>query len=391
VAERRQSRQGRCRRRRLLQIDADNLRALANRAYVGRTRAMAGDAPRWRRPSPPPSADLRCCRNGRGRRAGEADFAAPEEPDGAVFDGTLGFAALQAKQYDRARERYLRAIAVDPDNLPTSTSSRSRCSSRSRAMRWASGMPRAPSRSPRRAQRSDGREHRQVRPRALPPLSRQRGGWPRSSPGRRAARSAARRFRQVDLALMTPAEAACRRWPTPIPATMSFSEWALVLASATSRRPTAPPPTRSGRRSATSRRAARGSRSRSRSCRAPDRHRRRALRAQPASNTRRRRRVDGAAAHAAAGVGATISVVGSLSDYQLKPFLFRMTRAELAEESLPVAGGACADPRPQMCTRDYRPTCGVRRDGTRRTYGNACTACADPEVVVQGSGVPVTA
>jgi hypothetical protein len=63
-----------------------------------------------------------------------------------------------------------------------------------------------------------------------------------------------------------------------------------------------------------------------------------------------------------------------------------MTRAELAEESLPVAGGTCADPRPQMCTRDYRPTCGVRRDGTRRTYGNACTACADSEVVAQGAG-----
>ena len=41
-----------------------------------------------------------------------------------------------------------------------------------------------------------------------------------------------------------------------------------------------------------------------------------------------------------------------------------MTRAELAPESLPVAGGPCADPRPQMCTRDYRPACGLRRDGT---------------------------
>jgi len=63
-----------------------------------------------------------------------------------------------------------------------------------------------------------------------------------------------------------------------------------------------------------------------------------------------------------------------------------MTQAELAEESLPVAGGACADPRPQVCTRDYRPACGLRRDGGRKTYGNACSACGDPEVVSQAAG-----
>jgi len=71
-------------------------------------------------------------------------------------------------------------------------------------------------------------------------------------------------------------------------------------------------------------------------------------------------------------VGAPIWVVGTLSDYQTKPFSFRMIKAELADESLPIAGGACADPRPEMCTREYRATCGVRRDGTRHNYGNAC-------------------
>jgi len=84
--------------------------------------------------------------------------------------------------------------------------------------------------------------------------------------------------------------------------------------------------------------------------------------------------------------GTTISIIGVLSDYRPKPFLFFLTRAELAEESMPVAGGACATPRPQMCTRDYRPACGVRQDGSRRTYGNACSACADPEIVSQAAG-----
>ena len=85
-------------------------------------------------------------------------------------------------------------------------------------------------------------------------------------------------------------------------------------------------------------------------------------------------------------VGSKIAIVGTLSDYRPQPFLFTMTRAELAPESLPVAGGPCADPRPQMCTRDYRPACGVRKDGSRQTYGNACSACADPQVTTQSAG-----
>ena len=57
-----------------------------------------------------------------------------------------------------------------------------------------------------------------------------------------------------------------------------------------------------------------------------------------------------------------------------------------AQITVPVAGGPCADPRPQVCTRDYRPACGLRRDGGRKTYGNACSACSDPEVVTQAAG-----
>jgi hypothetical protein len=52
----------------------------------------------------------------------------------------------------------------------------------------------------------------------------------------------------------------------------------------------------------------------------------------------------------------------------------------------------CKDPRPQMCTREYRPVCGRRDTGVRcvttpcpsteyKTYGNACTACADEKVI----------
>ena len=43
--------------------------------------------------------------------------------------------------------------------------------------------------------------------------------------------------------------------------------------------------------------------------------------------------------------GEQIAIVGTLKDYRAQPFVFVMNGGELAPESLPVAGGACADPR----------------------------------------------
>ncbi len=47
----------------------------------------------------------------------------------------------------------------------------------------------------------------------------------------------------------------------------------------------------------------------------------------------------------------------------------------------PPRSTACADPRPQACPMIYLPVCGIRTDGTRRTYSNDCVACSDPAVV----------
>jgi len=41
----------------------------------------------------------------------------------------------------------------------------------------------------------------------------------------------------------------------------------------------------------------------------------------------------------------------------------------------------CAEPRPQVCTMDYRPVCGQDRDGAWKTYSNACGACSDATVL----------
>ena len=42
---------------------------------------------------------------------------------------------------------------------------------------------------------------------------------------------------------------------------------------------------------------------------------------------------------------------------------------------------ACEDPRPEVCTLDYRPVCGQPGDSETQTYGNACMACGDASVI----------
>jgi hypothetical protein len=41
----------------------------------------------------------------------------------------------------------------------------------------------------------------------------------------------------------------------------------------------------------------------------------------------------------------------------------------------------CTDPRPEVCTMEYRPVCGERKDGSHKTYSNGCNACSDHEVI----------
>jgi hypothetical protein len=41
----------------------------------------------------------------------------------------------------------------------------------------------------------------------------------------------------------------------------------------------------------------------------------------------------------------------------------------------------CSEPRPEMCMELYQPVCGFTKDGTSKTYGNSCHACANHEVV----------
>jgi hypothetical protein len=40
----------------------------------------------------------------------------------------------------------------------------------------------------------------------------------------------------------------------------------------------------------------------------------------------------------------------------------------------------CTEPRPQICTQDYRPVCALLQDGSLATYSNGCNACSDQAV-----------
>ena len=70
----------------------------------------------------------------------------------------------------------------------------------------------------------------------------------------------------------------------------------------------------------------------------------------------------------------------------------------LPAAELPAGLAQCVDPRPELCTQDYRPVCGLRDTGVRCvttpcestervTYGNACAACSNPGVVGYSEGM----
>ena len=52
-----------------------------------------------------------------------------------------------------------------------------------------------------------------------------------------------------------------------------------------------------------------------------------------------------------------------------------------AGEATGSATNLCEEPRPQICTMDYRPVCGTLSDGSVKTYANGCGACGDANVV----------
>jgi hypothetical protein len=47
---------------------------------------------------------------------------------------------------------------------------------------------------------------------------------------------------------------------------------------------------------------------------------------------------------------------------------------------------ACEEPRPQVCTMQYDPVCGLTGNNQYKTYSNACSACSDASVSAHSPG-----
>ncbi len=58
---------------------------------------------------------------------------------------------------------------------------------------------------------------------------------------------------------------------------------------------------------------------------------------------------------------------------------------------------SCVEPRPKICTREYKPVCAIEEAGTscltapcatieKKTYATGCTACANPNIRAYTSG-----
>jgi tetratricopeptide (TPR) repeat protein len=374
----------------LLQIDPDNMRALANRAYVGRTRAMSGEPAAL---APAAAAAERgiaaMAKWPRPATLSDGDFARTKAQMSAIFDGTLGFAALQAKDYAKARTHYLAAVAVDPDNLADvyqlSVAQLEMQPSDPLGF-WYGARAIAIARAAKNDQAASGID-RYVRAR----YHRYHGsedGWDalvtRVAAGEKTSPDG---FAKSITRALSPAEAAVQAVTDHDPASLSYSEWAFVL----SHREDSPANKEAADKvwRAIADKQKDGSRLKipvKVISATPERIEAAISDEHQANNTIDLNIALARPLSPLPAVGAMISIVGTLSDYRVRPFLFMMTKAELADESLPVAGGPCADPRPQMCTRDYRPACGSRKDGSRKTYGNACSACADPDVTTQAAG-----
>jgi tetratricopeptide (TPR) repeat protein len=376
----------------LLQLDADNLHALASRVYAGRAKAVQGDkaaiAPMvaaaergvaalaaWRKP---PSLD-------------DAAFDRIKQQMSAVFNGALGYAALQAKDYDKARLYYRESVAADPENLQDVYQL---------AVSQLEGTPldalgfwfAARSIAIARAAKNETAAHdidRYVRSR----YRLYRGseeGWDqllaRVVAGERAPPGG---FVKSIPRALTPAELALQLVEEHDPGSLSFADWALILRLRDATPANSAAAGKLWQAIVDKQNQGGGTRLKipiKVISATPDSLEAAITEEAQAGNVADLHVVMARPLAPLPAAGSKIAIVGTLSDYRPQPFMFTMTRAELAPESLPVAGGPCADPRPQMCTRDYRPACGVRRDGSRHTYGNACSACADAEVTTQSAG-----
>ncbi len=67
--------------------------------------------------------------------------------------------------------------------------------------------------------------------------------------------------------------------------------------------------------------------------------------------------------------------------FALMPLLVACTTGPSVDPTVASQVQACEEPRPQVCTMDYRPVCASLTEGGVKTYSNGCGACGDAAVV----------
>jgi len=103
--------------RTLLEADPRNLQALAVVTVLERVRANQGDAAALAQLRGHAEEGLRELPGWKAAGFDEAELRKVKNQMSAVFNGAAGFVALQAKDYAKAREAYLKAVKLDPGNM----------------------------------------------------------------------------------------------------------------------------------------------------------------------------------------------------------------------------------------------------------------------------------
>lgn len=60
--------------------------------------------------------------------------------------------------------------------------------------------------------------------------------------------------------------------------------------------------------------------------------------------------------------------------------------SEVVDDVFSKQNQICEDPRPEMCTMDYRPVCGLDSKGNENTFSNGCSACSNKFILSYQSG-----
>jgi tetratricopeptide (TPR) repeat protein len=103
--------------KRILQLDQNNIRALAIVAFIDRTKASTGNAQALQSTCSESEAGLQHLPTWQKPEGlSDADFQKLKNQMSNIFEGAAGFCALQAKNYAVAKEHYTKSLQIEPNN-----------------------------------------------------------------------------------------------------------------------------------------------------------------------------------------------------------------------------------------------------------------------------------